>query len=375
MLRLLLVLTPWIALADGLFAQSLREAAPQIFIDELPPHGSAGTLRGRVAGADPSTHEVAPMLHIEGAGWFSKPTRDDRTVPIQSDGSFSLSVYANALDHYSVRYFVGLVTAGTQPPLVEGSPTLPTSPDFLATEIAVRYGRTIHFAGYTWGVKEAPLPVGPGGNLFSAAPESVFVDAEGRLHLTVREVDGQWWSTEVILLDVEGHARYWFTTASCIDALDPNVTTGLFTWDPYGGADPVTANNNREIDFEDARWGDASAAENSQFVVQPWDWPGNIVRYTVPPMPLGMLVTRQVTWTPDRLHFLTLRGAHNPGRAPLADRILDWTYVHEPTTGRFVPTGGRAQWRFNLWPHHPAGPASGADVEVVIADFDVKVED
>ena len=71
-------------------------------------------------------------------------------------------------------------------------------------------------------------------------------------------------------------------TESELDDLDVNLTFGAFTWDPYGDEESVPGDAHREIDFEDGRWGDAGDPTNAQFVVQPWNAPDNLHRYTLP---------------------------------------------------------------------------------------------
>ena len=61
-----------------------------------------------------------------------------------------------------------------------------------------------------------------------------------------------------------------------VNDINPSVVLGLFTWSD----DP--AYTHREIDVECGRWADPSDVNNAQYVVQPWDWPGHLVRYAVP---------------------------------------------------------------------------------------------
>src|SRR5262249_40308907 len=241
-------------------------------------------------------------------GWWTKPTRDERTVPINPDGTFVADVATGGLDNRATIFAAALIPAGATPPLAEGTGRIPAGLAPVAIDFVERYSRTIQFAGLTWGIKEAPIGVGPGGNRFSNLPGDVFVDNSG-LHLGVHFHDGAWWSTEVTLLSRFGYGTYAFQTSSDQRSLDPNVTFGAFTWDPYGddesGADP-----HREIDFEDSRWGNASDPTNAQEVVQPFGVAGNLHRYTIPSLGSDPALTRFFRWQPGRIQYAAAQGNH-----------------------------------------------------------------
>src|SRR5262249_45243266 len=154
-----------------------------------------------------------------------------------------------------------------------------------------------------------------------------------------------------------------FQTTSDVSTLDPRVKFGAFTWDPYGddesGADP-----HREIDFEDSRWGNASDPTNAQMVVQPFGVLGNLNRYTVP----GGDLTRFFRCEPGRVEFFAPRGHQTriPSDFPPRSIIDQYTYMHDLSAGQYVPTAGRAAFRFNLWLNSGAAPSNGQPVEVVI---------
>lgn len=206
--------------------------------------------------------------------------------------------------------------------------------------------RVVRFAGFDWEVKTSGRrQVGPGPNFFSDAPESVWVDDAGRLHLRIRRAGNRWYAAEVICRASLGHGRYRFVLDSDVDAFAPSVVLGLFTW-----SDDAT-DNHREIDVEVARWGNAADPTNAQFVVQPYDDPDNLVRFAVPAGP----TTHAFTWMPDAVAFEATAGG-----APVAD----WVY-----TGPDVPSEGDENPRINLWLFRGAAPADGQPVEVIVRDF------
>jgi hypothetical protein len=278
-----------------------------------------------------------------------------------------------SLDSRATIFCAALLPDTTMPPLALGAGRIPASLSPVAIDCRERYGRTLEFAGYTWAVKEAPLPVGPGPNVFSNLVEDVFVDSDG-LHLWVAFHDGQWWSTEVSLLAHLGYGTYVVQTASELDDLDVNVTFGIFTWDAYGDEETVPDGAHREIDFEDSRWTNSSDPTNAQMVVQPYTAPDNLHRYSLPDLSADPALTRFFTWRPDAIEFVALTGHHSPIDFPAMAVIDEYLYLHDPPS-RHVPTAGREFLRLNLWLNNVAvgvgsspQPAAGQPVEVVVTD-------
>jgi len=213
--------------------------------------------------------------------------------------------------------------------------------------------RTVLFSGRSWTVKSSTSPVGPGPNYFGDTSDDVWIDGGGFLHLKIVFRDGNWHSSEVIGDDVLGHGTYTFTLGSRVDQLDRNIVVGLFTWDTS-----APEFNYREIDIEFSRWGDP-LADNSQYVVQPWDTPGNTLRWDT--TLTGTESTHAFEWRPDRVEFSSHQGSP-PGAA-----IQTWTY-----NGADVPpegtTSGKA--RINFWLMGGSAPFDGQEAELLIQSFD-----
>jgi hypothetical protein len=215
---------------------------------------------------------------------------------------------------------------------------------------AATAARTISFAGRTWTVKDsAGAAWGPGPNRFSASTQNVWVDAEGRLHLAItRDADGRWSCAEVIAQQSLGHGTYRFTIDSPLDALDPNVVLGLFTWSDQN------AENHREIDIEFARWGDPGNAFNGWYTVQPYTVAANQRAWAIGP---GWGRTEhRFRWTSRSIDF-----ASSAGGTPLQS----WSY----TRRNGVPRPGNETPRINLWLFGGAAPLDGRPVEIVVAGF------
>jgi hypothetical protein len=205
--------------------------------------------------------------------------------------------------------------------------------------------RTIEFSGYTWNVKASAGKVGPGPNHFSSSTSNVWVDVNGRLHLRITRQKRRWYCAEVVNTQSLGRGTYTWTLDSPVDGLDANVVLGLFTWND----DP--AYNHREIDVEFARWGNPSDPTNGQYVVQPWDGQGNLLRIT---QPAGTPAsTHGFSWGTTSVAFTS--SSASPSQ---------WTYA-----GPDVPVPGGENARMNLWLFRGSPPSNGQEVEVVISSF------
>jgi hypothetical protein len=153
---------------------SSSETAPTIEIGALPPYGSAGFLTGVAGGVDLSTHRVAAYIHLEGLGWYSKPTAAAPTVT----GAFSVDVVTGGVDdreHVTFGFF-------TWDPYGDGAATNPSR------ELDIEDGR--------WGDPEDPTnaqfvvqPFGtPGNRVRYALPD---LSNDPRLTRTLRWMPGR----------------------------------------------------------------------------------------------------------------------------------------------------------------------------------------
>lgn len=219
-------------------------------------------------------------------------------------------------------------------------------------------GRTLSFAGRSWRVK-GPGFYGPGPNLFADGGSNTWVDANGRLHLTIKQQGSSWYSTETVLEEALGYGDYVFTTYGRVDDLHANVVLGLFLWEygPCYSSDNVWWNPYNEIDVEFSRWGNP-AADVGQFVAQPYDWPGNISRFDAV-FTEGELTSHAFEWLPDRVEYRSWRGGaqdESPG-----NMIHSWTYG-----GPHIPRPEQPRVHTNLW--YSSSPPDG-DQEVILDDF------
>jgi hypothetical protein len=225
---------------------------------------------------------------------------------------------------------------------------------------------SLQFAGRTWDIKQASSPVGPGPNRFSDSPNDVWSDQSG-LHLSIHKTGPFWYSTEVILNESLGYGTYMFQTDSRQDILNANAVFGAFIWDSTG-AGPIPGNPNREIDFEDSRFGNPVDPTNSQVVVQPFNVPGNLERMTLPDLSQDSALTRILTWSPGKLEFTSLLGHHTPNSFAPGDVIHQFTYLDNGADHR-VPVPHHETFRFNLWLFQSSVPVGEVPVEVLVNDF------
>ncbi|MBA3717671.1 MAG: glycoside hydrolase family 16 protein [Actinobacteria bacterium] len=209
---------------------------------------------------------------------------------------------------------------------------------------AARALPTISFSGYSWTVKASSGQVGPGPNEFSSSKNNVWVDRNGYLHLRINFSKGKWYCAEIASQRSLGYGTYRFTLGSAVSNLDPNVVLGLFTWDD----DP--AYNDREIDLEFSRWGNAADPTNGQYVVQPWSGTGNLQRTTVG---ANVPSNQSFSWSPGQVAFASSNGS-----------TASWLY-----TGIDVPPPGNEKTHLNLWLYRGRPPSNGRAAEVVIRSF------
>lgn len=330
---------------------------PIIEFTYVPPYESFENLKGQVQHVKPAEHRVAVYIYVSG-GWWTKPYWSTPLTPIQDDGSWVCDITTGGIDEKATKIVAYLVREGYDPPLMSGEPELP--PDLKKSlakaEVSRRpEGRTISFSGYEWAVKSSETRVGPGPNYFSDSGENVWVDEQGRLHLKITKRDGSWYCAEVISAKSFGYGRYIFYLSSRVDKLNENVAAGLFTWSD------APEYNHREIDVEFSRWGQP-ANDNAQFVVQPWNNPGNIHRFNI--RLNADHSTHSFDWRRDRVYFQSVQGHYSvpPGDGSV---IESWEY-----TGEDIPKPGGENARINLWLFEGRPPSDRTEAEIVIKEFE-----
>jgi hypothetical protein len=325
-------------------------SSPIIVLDHIPAYGSYDNLSGHVTCVTPSEYKVAVYINV--SGWWTKPYFTSPLTTIKKDGTWNTDITTGGSDQLATDIAAFLIPNGYSPPIMSGGAALPQELYTHAaayTSVTRRATRNITFAGHTWAVKFTPILAGPGPNYFSDDPVDVWVDGNGYLHLNIVSRSGIWYSTEVICTDLLQYGAYTITLGSRVDLLDKNVVLGFFSWD----AD-APQYNYREIDIEFSRWGE-DAAQNAQYVIQPWDASGNRHRFNM--NLTGEDSVHRLEWHADRVQFDSWDGS--------SSLLQSWTY----TNTTYIPPAGAGNARINLWLLNGWAPSNNQNVEVIIKSF------
>ncbi|MDZ4182391.1 MAG: T9SS type A sorting domain-containing protein [Candidatus Cloacimonadaceae bacterium] len=322
-----------------------------------------------IASNAPLTGECVALLNIEWRNANGALSTYDSHIVADSASAlgeyipFDLLSAAAPAGAVAMRLVVGLIQrVGATSPVVLFdqitcySTSIPTMDDMQWDDFPD--GRVVEFSNRSWRVKGTGF-YGPGPNNFSHLPQSIWVDAEDRLHLTIKQIGGTWYSTEVALEEALGYGDYIFTTLGALNLLDLRTVLGLFIWQ-YGPTwDPGMSwwNPYNEIDVEYSRWGNPSN-QIGQFVVQPWDWAGNITRYDAV-FGADQLSSHAFKWLPDRVEFRSWYGG--PEDETATSLISTWNYY-----GPHIPRPEQPRVHMNLWYF---GSPPSTNQEAIISDF------
>lgn len=247
------------------------------------------------------------------------------------------------------RWTAGLLAVASCRTPTDAAPAAPAEVIIPSVPCATTLGT---FGGLQWTARTDAM-AGPGPNRWS--PCNTWLDSAG-LHLRIDRQSAGWTSAEVVTTTAAGYGRYEFEITTRLDALDPNVVLGLFTY-PGG-----TLDGKHEIDVEFARFGSTAAnSTNLNYVVYPATTATTTrgqcsVRWDAAQ---GASVHRFL-WAPGSVTFQsfsnTTIGANTvPYRA--------WKFV---PTGSFAISSGSWPLRMNLWLYGGSAPMNGQPVEVVI---------
>jgi hypothetical protein len=327
----------------------IETARPSIEFTRIPPAEATRTdrldvMQGRVNGARPGQKIV---LYTKTQAWWIQPLFIHAFTEIQPDSTWINST------HVGSEYAALLVEPGYRPkPMVYTLPVVGGEVVAIATVEGATSGPTtaapLHFSGYEWRVRNAPSARGDTVNDYD--PSNAWTDTDGALHLRIAKKSGKWTCAEVTLTRSLGYGSYSFVVRDT-SHLEPAVVFAMFTFD-YAGGDQ----NNREMDIEISRWGDA-ANKNSQVEVQPFYVPANVARFTVP----GGALTHSFRWESGRVSFRTDHGSvTNPRSEAVSEHVF--------TSG--VPSPGAESVRMALYVYGNTDNPVQNDTEVVIEKFE-----
>ncbi|MGA1869872.1 MAG: hypothetical protein ACMUJM_15160 [bacterium] len=328
---------------------------PLIAFTYVPPFGSFNNLEGIVKNVAQEDYKIAVFIKVSN-GWWTKPYWNSPLITVNEDLTWSCDITTGGNDQDATHIEAFIVPNEWPPVTLGGETAIPqevydSALTFVSVAREMNY-RTILFSGYEWTVKTSSSKLGPGPNYFSDSNDSVWVDDNGFLHLTITQRESKWYCSEVICNQSLGHGKYIFYLGSRVDQLDKNVTLGLFTWDN----DP--ADNHREIDIEFAKWGDANTPI-AQYVIQPYYYNGNRYRFDMELIDSNSI--HYFEWGSDNIFFKSISGTDLDG-----PEIDSYNY-----TGSSNPTPGNENPRINLWLQGGSylPPSDGEDVEVIVKKF------
>lgn len=202
----------------------------------------------------------------------------------------------------------------------------------------------IEFSGILWDVRNGSG--GPGPNLWSDSPNSVWVDAEGQLHLKIRKVGNSWYCSEVVARKSFGYGEYRFYVAGNMETYDPEIVAGLFTYET----------DTREIDIEFSRWGDPASVDG-WYTIQP------VITGNQQSFPLnltGDYSTHKFIWTGSNIFFQSYQG-HYFNLPSTEYLIKEWNY-----TGNYNPPVGNERLHINFWLFGGHVPVNQQEAELII---------
>lgn len=328
-----------------------KAAAPEPVIEftQIPATGPGGpqligALAGRVMGARPGQKLV---LYARGGIWWVQPFTNMPFTEILPDSTWKSPT------HMGTEYAALLVDRDFSPAMTMTN--LPQPGGKISAVAQVKgvaseehSSPTLHFSGYDWKVRILPSDRGGAANPYSA--KNAWTDSRGMLHMRVsRGLEG-WECSEIQLERSLGYGSYVFVVKGVAN-LEPASVLGFFTWD-----DQELEENHREIDIEISRWGDP-ASKNSQFTIQPYYVPVNVVRYMSPP---GQ-ITYSFRWEPGRVAFKAQQGDGIRGGGPT---------ISEHVFSSGVPAPGGEALHINLYVYGKTRTPQRNDTEVVIEKFE-----
>lgn len=343
-------------------------------LDSAPGDQWSASVRVGHSSADPLTGDTRAILNIEWRdangelvfpGAYESHTLADAATPTDTMQRVEIVSAPAPAGTVSTRLLLGVLQSPAQDAgtaffdLVEfHNLTPPTIDDLQWGDFPG--GRSLDFSGRSWRVK-GPGYYGPGPSLFADSESHVWVDGDDHLHMTIRNVGGSWYSTEIAAEEPLGYGDYIFTTIGRLDTWAPNVVLGLFLWQYplcWDQANPWNLHN--EFDIEISRWG-TPGNDIGQFVVQPWEYPGNISRFAMTFSSDDELTSIAYRWLPDRIEA---RSWHGPPEAEAPGTLMHtWTY-----TGPHIPRPEQPRVHFNFW-QFEGPPSNGLDHEVVFEEF------
>ena len=338
---------------------SFAQNGDDIQFTTVPKWGNDELLEGKVHHATINDHGVAVYIFVEEAqGWWNKPTFANPVTPIQADSTFSALIVNGGYDQYATQLIAFLVPLSYSPPILSGGelPSVLFSYPYAVT-CRPHGNKVISWSGFNWVVKKSignPMfSLGPGPNLFNDNDTMVWVDNEERLHMRITKLGNSWHCSELICASTLGYQNYLFDVGSRVDLLDPNIITGLFTWDDCAPFALPPDDFYREIDIEFSRWGN-QYNDNAQYVIQPYTASGNLKRFNMN-LSEATHSVHTINWQSDSILF----------NSDWGNSSFSWKYSNPG----HIPQPGMENMRINFWLMNGLVPSDNKNAEVIFNSF------
>jgi hypothetical protein len=296
-----------------------------------PPAG-AGTVGGTIANVDGRRHRIVGWAHTDRR--YVQPSLDNPFTDVCSDGSWSFATHGGS------RHVVLVADETYRVPDGPGIDHHPSVDPGVVAWAEAPPTKTLILGNRLWFAKDSNgSPTGPDGNVFSE--HNVSIDERGDLRLDLARRGGRLTAAEVHHSVRFGPGVYTFTVRGRLDDVGPREVRALFLFAAPDRSEPW-----QELDLECSRA--LTGCEGCcQFVVQPWERPGN---RRVFPVPIVDGATLRIEWRLDAVRFTLWRGS-DVFPPPETGMIQDWIY-----TGPDVPQGTRLLARANVWLVGGTGP-------------------
>jgi hypothetical protein len=279
-------------------------SAQSIVVTSYPPAGQPGFIQGYVTNApNPTIYKIPLVDEVVGTFW-SKPLASEPWVTDGPDGTFTGIFITGGQDACAEKIILFLVPTNASVPVVLGGGSVPPALYSMAVDMNIvdrsSGSNQLVWVNRKWNYKHtADCFWGPGPNKFSR--DCVSIDAQGKLHMAIKYLNGAWRCPEIILAESLHYGIYRITVETDLSTLPEQIVAGImFTYDD--GAPPYY----REIDVEYSNGALVGSDLPFQNVVQPFTASGQRNRYNAPS---GLTnSTHTIIWLPGIASFSSYSG-------------------------------------------------------------------
>jgi endo-1,3-1,4-beta-glycanase ExoK len=294
-----------------------------------------------------SAYYVGNVFHYNGVTFTSDNSTplgytNDYTSAIVTNTTGSNSTYVSnsaTSNQTSTNSNVGSFTTNTSSSGSDSGNTLITQ---AYADNTYPSNGVINWKGQRWYLANGGKSL-PGNNYWDNTGNGVWIDSQGRLHLSIRKNGDVWKSTMLNSQYKYKYGTFTWKVDSPVYTYDKNSVVGLFTY----------FDDNNELDIETSRWGSESNG-NLWYTVQPYNVAGNEQGYNVPSYIGGKSTYYRIDWQPTYIRFVSWKTD--------GTLIADYNYTNVaniPTTAQYA--------MMNFWMLSGTTPQN--DMELIISDF------